>query len=355
MPFQRPNLGELRVRIADDLMDKLPGSNARLRVNNLRAFSEVEAGTTHLLYGFIQWAFRQLFPDTAEAEYLDRWASIWGVSRIPAAAARGPAAWEAAPGAVVQAGALVQIVGAENVRYRVVQGVSEQNGRVVLDLEAVTYGARGDAGPGTPVSFMTTAPGVAVQGEVQEPGLAGGADEQSDDALLQAVLYRIQLPPHGGAAFDYVRWALEVPGVTRVWCNPLEAGAGTVVVRFMMDQVRAPTGIPTPADVALVRQHIDPLRPVTAKVTVAAPIPVTVNVQIRGLQPDAPSIRANIETSLRSMLLSEAEPGHTIFLSQWFTAIGMTPEVHAFTLDQPGTDTVVGPSQIPILGTVTYS
>src|SRR5215472_13024532 len=246
MPFARPGLGELRLRVADDLMDKLPGADARLRHNNLRAFSEVEAGIAHLLYGRLEWSFRQLFPDTAEREYLDRWGSIWDVSRIPANAASGPAVWQAQPGATVPAGALIRRN--DGVQYRAAEGGVESGGRIELQLECLTYGAIGNADPGTQVMFMTTSAGVAVQGAVLEPGLAGGADEQNDDLLLQAVLTRIQLPPHGGAAFDYVRWALEVPGVTRAWCYPLEQGAGTVTVRFMMDGVR-PDGIPTPADV----------------------------------------------------------------------------------------------------------
>src|SRR5215475_4491697 len=107
MPFSRPTLGEIRQRVADDLVNKLPGADTRLRVNNLRAFSEVEAGIAHLLYGRLEWSFRQLFPDTAEREFLDRWASIWGVARIPASPASGPAAWSAQPGTTVPAGALV--------------------------------------------------------------------------------------------------------------------------------------------------------------------------------------------------------------------------------------------------------
>lgn len=301
----------------------------------------------------MEWSFAQLFPDTAEREYLDRHASIWGVSRIPAAAASGPASWQAQPGAIVPAGALVRRT--DGVQYRTELGGTELNGRIDLQLECLTFGAAGNADPGTLLNFMTTSAGVAVQGVVTEPGIAGGANEQSDDALLQAVLTRIQLPPHGGAAFDYVRWALEVPGVTRAWCNPLEAGAGTVVVRFMMDDVRPPDGIPTPADVQRVWEHIEPLRPVTAKVTVAAPVALPINVRINGLIPDTPAIRAEIETSLRHMLLEEAEPGRTIYLSQWMTAIGTVPGVRAFNLDNPNTNTVVAAGYIVTLGTVSYS
>jgi uncharacterized phage protein gp47/JayE len=353
VPFDRPTLGELRQRIANDLMNKLPGADTRLRVNNLRAFSEVEAGSAHLLYGRLEWSFRQLFPDTAEAEFLDRWASIWGVQRIPAAGASGPAVFTADPNARLLEGALVQR--GDGVRYSIRDSVSEAGGFINVMLDAVTLGAVSDALPGTQLALITTFAGVAVQGEVSDPGLAGGADQQSDALLLQAVLMRIQLPPHGGAAFDYVRWALEVPGVTRAWCYPIELGPGTVTVRFMMDDVRAPTGIPLSADVATVAAYIDPRRPVTADVHVVAPIALPIPVAISQLQPDTPEIRDAIFASLTAMLLDEAEPGKPIYLSQWSTAIGITAGVERFVMDQPSVQTNPAPGEIVMLESVTYS
>ena len=353
MPFARPTLGDLRTRIANDLMNKLPGADTRLRVNNLRAFSEVEAGSAHLLYGRLEWSFRQLFPDTAESEFLDRWASIWGVQRIPAAGATGPAVWTAQPNARLLQGAIVQR--ADGVRYSVVESVSEAAGLITVELEAITLGQVGNALAGTQLQLLTTFAGVAVQGVVTDPGLAGGADQQSDALLLQAVLTRIQLPPHGGAAFDYVRWALEVPGVTRAWCYPIELGPGTVTVRFMMDDVRAPTGIPLPADVAIVAAYIDPRRPVTADVTVVAPIAHPVAVAISQLQPDTPEIRDAIFASLTQMLLDEASPGQPIYLSQWSTAIGITAGVERFVMNQPSVQTNPLPGEIVMLASVTYS
>lgn len=353
MPFARPSLGDIRRRIADDLVNKLPGADTRLRVNNLRAFSEVEAGTSHLLYGRLEWSFQQLFPDTAEQEFLDRWASIWGVQRIPSSAAFGTSTWQAQPGARIAAGALIQR--ADNVRYITRDGGSEEAGTITVAIEAVTLGAIGNTEAGTQLNLLTTFAGVAVQGLVADPGLAGGADQQTDQALLQAVLMRIQMPPHGGAAFDYVRWALEVPGVTRAWCYPLEMGVGTVTVRFMMDDVRADQdGIPTPADVDIVAAYIDVRRPVTAKVYVAAPIPFPIPVVISALDPDTPAIRTDIEANIRQMLLVEAEPGVPIYLSQWSTAIGITAGVNRFVMDAPATQTNPGIGEIVILASVSY-
>lgn len=353
MPFARPALDVLRARVADDLLTKLPGADTRLRVSNLRAFSEVEAGAAHLLYGRLDWSFRQLFPDTSEAEFLERWASIWDVPRIPAAAAHGPAVWPAEPGAAIGANAFVQR--ADGVRYRARHGASEQEGFVTVEVEALEPGAAGNAAPGIGLALQTTFAGVAVQGAVGEPGIAGGADAQADLLLLQAVLARIRLPPHGGAAFDYQRWALEMPGVTRAWVYPLEAGAGSVVVRFMMDDARAAEGgIPQPADVALVAEHIDAVRPVTARVLVYAPIAKPVDLVIASLEPDTPEIRAMIAEGLADMLLAEAEPGAPIYLSQWSSAVAFTPGVRRFVLVAPAAPVALLPGEITALGGITY-
>jgi uncharacterized phage protein gp47/JayE len=356
MPFERPLLDALRARIADDLINKLPGADARLRVSNLRAFSEVEAGTTHLLYGRLDWSFRQLFPDTAETEFLDRWASIWGVQRYPATAAAGRVVWPAQANAQVPAGALMQR--GDGVRYHADMGGSEHDGEIVLFVQADEPGRDGNAEPGAVLRLSTTAAGVAVEGTVEYPGLAGGADQQSDALLLQAVLLRIRQPPHGGAAFDYVRWTLEVPGVTRAWCYPLQNGAGSVTVRFMMDEVRANNpagaGIPTEADVVLVAAHIDPVRPVTARILVYPPIAYPVDVTIAGLEPDTPEIRDMIAEGLAQMLLQETEPGGSIYLSQWSAAIAFTPGVRRFVLVAPAAQVDVEVGEIVALGEVHY-
>src|SRR6478736_4591283 len=87
--------------------------------------------------------------------------------------------------------------------------------------------------------------------------MTGGADTETDDQLRARVLFRIQQPPMGGDANDYVAWALAVPGVTRAWCSPLEMGMGTVTVRFMMDELRASNGgFPLGEDIETVSDYL---------------------------------------------------------------------------------------------------
>ena len=87
MSFERPTLPALIERIDADLESRL--SKQQLRRSNARVYSRVIAGVVHGLYGYTEWLSKQLFVDTAETEFLDRYASLYGASRKQASKASG--------------------------------------------------------------------------------------------------------------------------------------------------------------------------------------------------------------------------------------------------------------------------
>jgi uncharacterized phage protein gp47/JayE len=386
MPFDRPPLEAIQLRIKQDLENRLAGANPRLRVNNLRVFSEVEAGSAHLLYGRLEWNFRQLFPDLADTDQLIRWASIWGIYKSPATRAFGPCVAMAEPGSSVQTGDLLQLEGG-TVRYRIRLGVPEVGGEVNFTVEALDYGSAGNVPPGTVLRFLTARTGIEPVARTTGLGIVGGAPEDTDDQLLFNLLRRIRQPPHGGNANDYLTWMYEVSGVTRAWCYPLERGLGTVALRFVMDDVRATgvpgepqgnDGIPTNGDCQVVWDHIDVVRPVTADLGpdeslevqppppappglipwgwgyVFPPYPIAQPVTITALEPDTLEIRAAIADELRDMMRNVTAPGETVFTSLYYLAIGNTPGVRRFRLVEPAADVTVQRGEIVVLGPITY-
>ena len=80
MAFQRPTLDQLIERVKTDIKGGLNLVNVARR-SFINVISRAIAGMAHLLYSYLTWISRQVFPDTAELEYLERWASIWGVTR----------------------------------------------------------------------------------------------------------------------------------------------------------------------------------------------------------------------------------------------------------------------------------
>ncbi|MBG3878709.1 baseplate J/gp47 family protein, partial [Desulfovibrio oxamicus] len=204
------------------------------------------------------------------------------------------------------------------------------------------------------ISLTLTSPvsGVQATGTVAAGGIIGGLDAEDDDSLRARVLRRIQEPPQGGKAADYVTWALEVPGVTRAFVYPLHMGGGTVGVAVVNDDaVDGP--IPEAELVADVQAYLDTMRPVTAEVFAFAPTPLVVNVDLR-VTPNTEAVRAAATAELRDLFARESEPGATIYLSHITEAISLAPGEQDHVVLAPAADVVPAAHEMPVLGTITY-
>ena len=350
MPFARPSLTDLIERAASDIEAGLPGADARLRRSNLGVLARMHAAGVHGLYGYLDWLARQMMVDTAETVFLDRYAGIWGVLRRPAAFAAGNVTVPGTDGVMVPAA--TQLQRSDGVAYTTTADATVASGVALLPVAAVVAGAAGNAGAGTQMTLVQPISGVAGMGVVAAGGITQGAEAESDDALRGRILARIQQPPMGGSAADYVAWAMEVPGVTRAWCYPLENGVGTVVVRFVRDDDASM--IPDTAEVAAVQAYIAERRPVTAQVTVLAPSAVALDMTIQ-LTPNTAAVRTAVQAELADLLRREATPGGTILLSHLREAISVAAGETNNVLVTPTADVTHTAGQIAVLGTITWS
>ncbi|MBK5914570.1 baseplate J/gp47 family protein [Rhodocyclus purpureus] len=354
MPFARPTLRTLIDRAIADINARLPDADARLPFSNLNVLSYVIGGATHGLYGFLDWIARQVFPDSAEEEYLQRWGTIWGVTRKAAAPATGSVTLTGTAGAMVPTGTLLQRPDGQ--QYQTTADATLAGGSVNAAVVAVTAGEASSCDAGVSLSLVSPVAGVNSSGVVASGGLTGGADIETDDALRARLLARIQQPPHGGSANDYVTWALEVAGVTRAWVYPQELGLGTVTVRFVRDNDGTGADIiPGAAEVAAVQAYIDARRPVTADVTVVAPNPVPLNFQIQGLTPNTAAVQSAVQTELQDLLLREAVPGGTILLSHIRAAISAAAGETDYMLLSPSANVTNTTGNMSTMGTITWS
>ena len=349
MSFARPDLQTLIDRAAGDIETRLPGADARLRRSNLNVLARVHAGGVHGLYGYLDWLSQQILVDLAESEILERHASIWGIARVPAAFAVGQATATGTNGTVVPAGTIFRR--ADGAEYATTAEATIASSTATLTLTAIEAGQAGNASANTTLSIVTPIAGLNAAATVTASGLTSGADIEDDDSLRARVLARIQQPPHGGARHDYIAWAKEVPGVTRAWCYPQELGTGTVTVRFVRDDDASI--IPDPAEVAIVQAYIDARRPVTANLTVVAPVAVPVAFQIE-LTPNSASVQAAVEAELRDLLLRESEPGSTILVSHIREAISLAAGETDHVLVAPAADITHTIGQMATFGSITW-
>jgi uncharacterized phage protein gp47/JayE len=199
--------------------------------------------------------------------------------------------------------------------------------------------------------------GVAnVDDTVSVISMEGGTDEETDDQLRARVLQRIRQPPQGGAAHDYIRWALAVPGVTRAWVAPLEMGIGTVTVRVLFDDLRADSdGWPQQSDLDAATAYIDSVRPVAVKdFWVLAPVKQFIDVEISNLNPDNDAVRGGIEVAIQDMLFANAAPGQTIFAAWKAAAVMNAPGVISFDLVNWQDDVMQSPGHMAVLNNIVY-
>ncbi|HEY7418976.1 MAG TPA: hypothetical protein VH593_27595, partial [Ktedonobacteraceae bacterium] len=85
-----------------------------------------------------------------------------------------------------------------------------------------------------------------------------------------------------------------------------------------------------------------------------SPIPQRVDVVIKNLKPDTPSLRAAVEDSLQQMLFMYASPGSTIFAAWKSYAIMSTIGIESFDLLINDDDVMPSPGHMAVLGDVTY-
>ena len=349
MPFSRPDLATLINRAEADIETRLPGADARLRRSNLNVLARVHSGAAHGLYGYLEWIARQVIIDTADGDMLERHASIWGVDRKAASPAVGNITVTGTNGAIVPADST--LARSDGAQYTTDAEATISGGTAMIAVTAVEGGQASNASAASSLSFDTPIDGVSATATVAVGGLTGGADIEADTDLRARLLARIQQPPHGGASYDYVAWALEVPGVTRAWVYPAELGLGTVTVRFVRDDDASP--IPDAGEVTAVQDYIDSVRPVTADVTVVAPIAVPLNFTI-DLTPDTAAIRAAVEAELRDLLLRESEPGATILLSHIREAVSLASGENDHILTVPAANVTHAVGEMATFGTITW-
>jgi uncharacterized phage protein gp47/JayE len=319
MPWSTPTIADLRQQNADAIAGKL--GLAILPNGEVRVLADANAANAGLNLEYLDWLSKQFLPDTAEQGFLDKHANIWLVNadgsrgRKVSTFAIGTATVSGIAGTVFPAGSQLS---SSTTLYQTIADVTLSAGATPVAIRALDAGSAGNLAAGSTLTILVGNPSVSGRAGAKVVSLTGGADAESDDELRVRVLLRIRQPPMGGAADDYVQWALQVAGVTRAWSSPNEMGIGTVTVRFMCDDLRATndpatSGLPNAQDIAAVKAYLDTVRPVAVKdLFVVPPITQKVDFTINNLVGGSLAFNAAIRAAVTAMMKSRAAPAHAI-------------------------------------------
>lgn len=348
MAFTRPTLAEILSRVQTDFISRLELTGAILRRSMVYVLSRVIAGAAHMLHGHLDFLGRQLFPDQSDDAYLVRQAAVFGIAKTAPSFATATCEITGVDTTAIPAGTI--LVRSDGVTYTTDSIGTIASGVVATNITADVAGADGSLTVGVVLAFESPISGADATTAVTVV-LTDGTDQETTEALRVRLLEHLAEPAHGGTEADYIAWAKEVAGVTRVWVSPLELGPGTVVVRFARDNDAGP--IPDAGEVAAVQAKLDTEAPVHATVTAHAPADAPVAFTIT-IVPDTSENRAAVSAELSDLIIREGAPGTTILLSAIRTAIGNTSGLTDYTMTVPVADVTFTTNQLPSLGTITW-
>ena len=363
MAYNRPSLKQLISRVQSDIK-----SGTGIKTIFPRSFvgviSKAIAGVAHTLFGYISFIFKQLFPDTAELEYLARWASIWGVSRKDPSFCELTIQLSGTEGKVVPADTEMQ--SDTGLKYVVRDEGTIATGTVSLIIKCEVSGVQGNLPVDSNIKLISPILGITSEGSVLSV-VTPGVDQESDDSLRARLIDKIQRPPSGGNANDYIQNCIEIDGVTRAWVFPEVNGKGTVGVKFVVDaEVDI---VPVTQKITDVQVLMDIWRPITADLEVSAPSKLPLDMEIK-ITPNDAATQASCEAEIRDLIIRDANiagawsgPGSTfdgkILLSKIREAlsIALGEDDHEITTILTVTPANVTPanSQLIVPGIITWS
>ncbi len=308
MPHITPTVEAIRSNILRDIRNLLVDADISENSDYYIRASSV-ASCVAGIYQDQGWIVRQIFPDTADVEFLELHCRTRGIVRKPANTATGTIDITGEPNAIVASGLTVTRDALSFVTtQRATVGL---DGKLTVVAQAAIAGAAGNTTQVMSGTLSSTPDGV--DSTVIIGVMRGGTDQESPEDLLARLLDIIRRPPAGGNKYDYKRWALEVTGVTAAFVYPLRRGLGTVDI-----VITSADGLPSQAIIADTQLHIDDVRPVTAKSSlVMAPtikvFDIEVKVTLNGITFDVAEIL--IKEALNNYI-NRLMPGETFIRSQ---------------------------------------
>jgi len=379
MPWPRPTLTQLNNQAQQDIASSPLGLSGFLRRAVMPVLGLVQAGFAYLHYAFLDYIAQQSVPWTATGEDAYAWAALIGVKQKDATASSGVVPFTATVASEIAADTLINGGG---LQFTTSGAVSIAAGTTVnVPITCTVAGNAGNLAAGTSMTLASPIAGITSTTALTV-ALTGGADQEGFDAFRTRYLAQYAAAPQGGDLADYIEWAEAVPGVTRAWVLPNGGGAGTVVVYVMLDEAQAAYGgfpqggnggaaaeariTAAVGDQLTVANAIFVEQPVTALVTLAAPINEPVNFTIIGLGANnTPVMQVAITTALADMFLQQANVGGTmnpstmrpwsaIDQSAWYEAIGAISGLTAFNVVLPNAPLTPGTGQLLTLGSCTF-
>jgi uncharacterized phage protein gp47/JayE len=264
MAITLPTLEEMTSLLVRDYKNRLPEDDVSRTTDNWKRLRTLALGITSL-HRHLQQIDRDMMPDKAARDRLDRWGAIYGVPRLPATPARGTDALRVTgtPGAAIALG--LTLTDSAGLRYATNEGTTVgPDGYSDVDVIGVDTGAATRLSTGATLTFTSPPAGINSAASLVADMNVDGQDAETDGKYRVRILEKIAQPEMGGNAQDFRSWARQYEGAFRVdeaYVWPLRNGLGSVHLAAL----KAGSGsgrLLSAAEIAELQAYIDELRPV---------------------------------------------------------------------------------------------
>ncbi len=313
---------------------------------------KVLAGEVFSLLHSVDWLRRQVFPQTAQGDYLTMHGQQRGIQRKAALTASGsltfsrknPLAYDL----TIPLGTICSTEGGTALRFQTTQEAVLKAGyrSVKVAAKAVEAGANSNAAVGT-VKVMVTPP-AGIESVANEEPFSGGVDGENDEQMRERLLQSYAQVSNGTNAEFYRSFAMQYDGVESVCVVPRENGAGTVSV-----YLAARGGTPSEELIQRIQTDLNALREINVDVQVKAATKKSVRLACY-LKPTADYTFEEIKPICQQALdnyYASLSVGESVFLTHVGKMFLETGVVENYKFYSVSSDTAIAKTEIAVAGT----
>ena len=289
------------------------------------------------------------YVDKTSGEYIDKRCSEYGITRKAGAKAAANLTFTGTDGTVIPKGKV--FLTSDSLQFETDEAVTIASGTASVTATAAEIGEDYNVDAGTITLQLVSISGLT---SVTNDKATGGADAETDAALVTRLYDSLQNPSTSGNAAHYKQWALAVDGVGAAKVLPLWNGAGTVKVLIVGNDNE-------PVDSTIVANcfaNIEENRPIGATVTVASAEGLAINISATitiDSTTTKDAVQTAFKTALQEYLSIIAFTKYTLVynrISYMLLDIDGVVDYSSLSINGGTTNITIGSSQVPTVGTV---
>ncbi len=338
-----PTTKEIKDQIISDIEGKLGITVPWLPKNFIRILAKALAGIQTLAYRVGLWCYKQIFAATADEEALIRRGAQYGLSRSPAVRAKHTAQATGDDDIQIPGGTLW--IGDDNgLVYQQQETVVITAGVATITNECLTAGDAGNLLVDDTLKIASPIAGIDDEATVTGT-ITTGEDQESIENFRKRIMQREKDKPQGGAASDYIGWAIKVAGIAEAYA--FRPTPGFVNVYPLTDDPDLANRIPSSGKLTEVEDYLNETKrkPFGATVLALAMTELDFDVDIADLSPNDAITKANIETVITAYMYArrpqqyedEVNPINVVSAGEiYFIAIAAGAKILTVTLKNAG-------------------